>query len=165
MPEEKQLNLTEQTIELITKSKKEIEKKQLSDGLERIVFFGFASLALVLLSFTNLITGFFLFIILFAIIGAMRGWAKELLVSFGVILSIAFNYIVRRYIPAVNSLPVFDISLFWIRSIITITVVLFSYQSIRANNTLSRKTRRFTFWCSNGRNKWISNNWLSLGLS
>ena len=37
--------------------------------------------------------------ILFAIVGWMRGWAKELLVAFSVILALALNHVLRRYIP------------------------------------------------------------------
>ena len=35
---------------------------------------------------------FWMFVILFAIVGWMRGWAKELLVSFSVILALALNH-------------------------------------------------------------------------
>jgi hypothetical protein len=39
----------------------------------------------------SIIYVFWMYVVLFAIIGWMRGWAKELLVSFSVILSLALN--------------------------------------------------------------------------
>jgi len=48
---------------------------------------------------------FWMYVILFAVIGAMRGWAKELLVSFSVILALTTNHVLRRYIPLVEGLP------------------------------------------------------------
>ena len=36
----------------------------------------------------SLVSAFWLFVIIFGLIGAMRGWAKELLVAFSVILAI-----------------------------------------------------------------------------
>ena len=35
---------------------------------------------------------FWMFVILFGVIGAMRGWAKELLVTFSAILALAFDH-------------------------------------------------------------------------
>jgi hypothetical protein len=48
---------------------------------------------------------FWMYVILFGVIGAMRGWAKELLVAFSVILSLAFTHVLRRYIPIARDLP------------------------------------------------------------
>ena len=42
---------------------------------------------------------FWLFVILFGFVGWMRGWAKELLVAFSVILALGLNHVLRRYIP------------------------------------------------------------------
>ncbi len=67
---------------------------------------------------------------LFAVIGAMRGWAKELLVSFSVILALALNHLMRRYIPMIVNLPANESSLFWIRTWITIALVYFGYQTV-----------------------------------
>lgn len=73
---------------------------------------------------------FWLFIILFAIIGAMRGWAKEMLVSFSAILALFFITIFFRYIPFVNQiLQESGKLLFWFEMIIFIPLVFFGYQS------------------------------------
>ena len=45
---------------------------------------------------------FWMFIVLFAIMGAMRGWAKELLVSFSIILALFIITVLETYIPFVR---------------------------------------------------------------
>ena len=76
----------------------------------------------------NLIYIFWMYVILFAVIGAMRGWAKELLVSFSVILALALNHLMERYIKIFQSID--PMSLFWIRTWITIALVYFGYQTV-----------------------------------
>jgi len=73
---------------------------------------------------------FWMYVVLFAVIGWMRGWAKELLVSFSVILALALNHVLRRYIPIAQDLPETDPSLFWVRSIILVVLVYFGYQTV-----------------------------------
>ena len=73
---------------------------------------------------------FWMFVILFAIIGWIRGWAKELLVAFSVILALGLNHIIRRYIPMAQSLAETDESLFWIRTLILLVLVYFGYQTV-----------------------------------
>jgi uncharacterized membrane protein required for colicin V production len=46
-----------------------------------------------------------MYVVVFAVIGALRGWAKEILVIFSVILALAVNHVMRRYIPLINTLP------------------------------------------------------------
>jgi hypothetical protein len=52
----------------------------------------------------SLLFVFWMFIILFGVIGANRGWAKELLVVCSVILALAFIVLIERYIPPVRNL-------------------------------------------------------------
>jgi lysylphosphatidylglycerol synthetase-like protein (DUF2156 family) len=60
----------------------------------------------------------------------MRGWAKELLVSFSVILAITFITLLQNYIPFVRDvLPKDSTALFWTRSIILVVLVFFGYQT------------------------------------
>jgi uncharacterized membrane protein required for colicin V production len=73
---------------------------------------------------------FWMYVIIFAIIGWMRGWAKELLVAFSVILALGLNHIIRRYIPLAQSLAETDESLFWVRTIILLVLVYFGYQTV-----------------------------------
>jgi uncharacterized membrane protein required for colicin V production len=74
---------------------------------------------------------FWTLVILCAIIGAMRGWAKELLVTFSAILSLFFIEIFVRYIPPVRSFfaPPNDSTEFWVQTTILVIMVLFGYQT------------------------------------
>lgn len=74
-----------------------------------------------------------LFIILFGIIGSMRGWAKELLVVFSVVLSLFILTILESYIPFfkdefASGTPE---TVFSLRATILIALVIFGYQTPR----------------------------------
>lgn len=84
---------------------------------------------------------FWMYVILFALVGWMRGWAKELLVAFSVILALALNHVLRRYIPIAQGLPETDVSLFWIRTIILLVLVYFGYQTVISIPHLAAKSR------------------------
>jgi len=85
---------------------------------------------------------FWMYVILFAVIGGMRGWAKELLVSFSVILALTTNHVLRRYIPLVAALEANSSSLFWIRSLIVVTLVAFGYQTVISIARLASRAAR-----------------------
>jgi uncharacterized membrane protein required for colicin V production len=74
---------------------------------------------------------FFFLVVIFAIIGAMRGWAKELLVTFSVVLSLFIITVLERYVPAVyNSFgQPGSITQFWMRTVILVLLVFFGYQT------------------------------------
>ena len=77
----------------------------------------------------SLVYVFWMFVILFSIIGAMRGWAKELMVSFSVILAITFINLMENYVPYVMDTLLHDpIGLFWMRTIVIGVLVFFGYQ-------------------------------------
>jgi uncharacterized membrane protein required for colicin V production len=44
---------------------------------------------------------FWLFILLFALVGSMRGWSKELLVVFSIILALFIIQVIQAYVPPV----------------------------------------------------------------
>lgn len=73
---------------------------------------------------------FWMLVVLFGMIGMMRGWAKELLVSFSVILALAFSRLLERYVPVIKDMPPDQAPLFWIRLILIITLVFFGYQTV-----------------------------------
>jgi uncharacterized membrane protein required for colicin V production len=73
---------------------------------------------------------FWFMVMLFGFIGAMRGWAKELLVTFSAILAMALMALLEKYIPFISSLPENSTSLFWVRTVIMITLVAFGYQTV-----------------------------------
>ena len=85
---------------------------------------------------------FWMYVILFAIVGGMRGWAKELLVAFSVILALALNHVIRRYIPIAASLAETDVTLFWVRTIVLLVLVFFGYQTVITISRLASKATR-----------------------
>ncbi len=84
---------------------------------------------------------FWMFIFIFAFIGAMRGWVKELLVSFSAITALAVNLLLEKYIPLVRDLDPAGGSLFWIRSLILMTLVYFGYQTVVSIPRLASKAK------------------------
>lgn len=90
----------------------------------------------------SLVYVIWMYVIVFAVIGALRGWAKELLVGFSVILALAVNHVLKRYVPLVNSLPDDSSSLFWIRGLILTVLVYFGYQTVVSIARLAAKSGR-----------------------
>jgi len=78
----------------------------------------------------SLVVVFWMYVILFAVIGAMRGWAREMLVSFAVILGLFIINVLERFVPFIGttlgSLPAFQ---FWLRAALIIALVFFGYQT------------------------------------
>jgi len=84
---------------------------------------------------------FWMYVLLFAVIGAMRGWAKELLVAFSVITSLAVNLLLEKYIPLVRDLDKTTTSVFWIRTLILTALVYFGYQTVSIQRLASKAAR------------------------
>jgi uncharacterized membrane protein required for colicin V production len=73
---------------------------------------------------------FWMYVVLFGVIGAMRGWARELLVSFAVILALTFISLIEHYVPFIrDTLPQNSPALFWLRTVIMVVLVFFGYQT------------------------------------
>lgn len=74
---------------------------------------------------------FWMYVILFAIIGGMRGWARELLVAFSVILALTFTTLLDNYIPFIRDVlkPDSPSLYFWLRFLIIGLLVFFGYQT------------------------------------
>lgn len=70
---------------------------------------------------------FWIFVVLFALIGAMRGWAKEILVTSGVIVAIFVITVIESYIPFIRD-NLTPISTFWTRIGILVGLTFFGYQ-------------------------------------
>jgi hypothetical protein len=85
---------------------------------------------------------FWMYVFLFGIIGAMRGWVKELMVVFSVVLALTTNHVLRKYIPLVEALPADSSSLFWIRSLVMVTLVYFGYQTVVSIARLAARATR-----------------------
>jgi hypothetical protein len=84
---------------------------------------------------------FWSYVIVFAVIGMMRGWAKELLVSFSVILALALSKVLSEYVKLIKDMT--DLTaLFWIHTIILIALVYFGYQTVAVVPHLASKANR-----------------------
>jgi uncharacterized membrane protein required for colicin V production len=89
----------------------------------------------------SLIFAFWLLVVFFGLIGVFRGWAKELLVTFSIILALAFNHLLQSYVPGVKTLDPTDITLYWIRVLIVFTLVFFGYQTVALPRFASKAAR------------------------
>jgi len=85
---------------------------------------------------------FWMYVFLFAFVGGMRGWAKELLVAFSAILALALNHILRKYVPLASTLDEFSASLFWMRLTIMAVIVYFGYQTVISIPHLAARAAR-----------------------
>ena len=89
----------------------------------------------------SVVSLFWMYVLLFGIVGAMRGWAKELMVIFSMITALAVNLLLEKYIPLVRDLDKASSSVFWIRVIILITLVFFGYQTVNLSRFAPKATR------------------------
>ena len=91
----------------------------------------------------NIVILFWMYVFLFAIVGGMRGWAKELLVSFSVILALALNYLTFQFVPFVADLAVDNVTVFfWLRTLTLLALVFFGYQTVALVPHLASRARR-----------------------
>lgn len=74
---------------------------------------------------------FWMYVLLFGVIGAFRGWAKELLVIFSILLAIAIDTVLLTYVEPVRivmtSKP--GVTQFALRSGLLLTMTYFGYQT------------------------------------
>ena len=90
----------------------------------------------------SIIYVFWMYVIVFAVIGMLRGWAKELLVAFSVIIALTLNLLLKSYVPIVRELDDASPSLFWIRTIVLVVLVYFGYQTVALVPHLASKAAR-----------------------
>ncbi|MFZ6021763.1 MAG: hypothetical protein ACOYXO_19365, partial [Chloroflexota bacterium] len=73
---------------------------------------------------------FWLLVILFALVGGVRGWARELLVTFAVVLAMFIVTVLERFVPFIRILREnAPDTLFWMRAIVLLSLVFFGYQT------------------------------------
>ncbi len=78
----------------------------------------------------SLVVVFWMYVILFATIGAMRGWARELLVAFSVILALFIISVLENLVPLVRTIVTSNALIqFWVRTIVVVALVFFGYQT------------------------------------
>ncbi len=69
---------------------------------------------------------FWLLVFVFALIGSMRGWAKELLVSFSMVIALFINLLLNKYGQGILSSLKGD-ALFWLRAALVGLMAYFGY--------------------------------------
>ena len=92
----------------------------------------------------SLVVVFWMFVVIAAIIGAFRGWAKELLVSFSAILALFIILVINTYLPFFQELlggPE-TTRTFWFQTIIMLAFAFFGYQTPNAFEKLMAGSRR-----------------------
>jgi uncharacterized membrane protein required for colicin V production len=74
---------------------------------------------------------FWMLVFIFAMIGFMRGWAKEVMVTFAVVLGLFIITVLQQFEPQIVTALAVDNSaaLFWFRAAIIIVLVFFGYQT------------------------------------
>lgn len=78
----------------------------------------------------SLVVVFWMYVILFAVIGAMRGWARELLVSFALILALFIISVLERFVPFIQAIAASSpATMFWLRVGVVLALVFFGYQT------------------------------------
>ncbi|MBN1486852.1 MAG: CvpA family protein [Anaerolineae bacterium] len=92
-------------------------------------------------------TAFLGLILFFALVGALRGWARELLVIFSVILERFIEIVLKQYVPVIGpTLTNMDPrSWFYVRLIIFILIVFFGYATPVLSPALGAKARKDKF--------------------
>lgn len=86
---------------------------------------------------------FYILIVLFALIGSMRGWAKEVLVTFSVVLGLFVIVVLERYLPVVREIAASGESttLFWFRTAVIGGLTFAGYQTPKLPKLI--ETNRF----------------------
>ena len=78
---------------------------------------------------------FWMNVLFLALVGAMRGWAKELLVTFSMILALFLITLIENYVGIFKVMvqstddPAAVKNVFWIRTIIVTVLAFFGYQT------------------------------------
>jgi hypothetical protein len=80
----------------------------------------------------TLVFATYFFILFFGLIGMLRGWTKEVMVSTSVVLALAFITVIEDLLPFTKDFIGDGSSTqFWVRSAIFVIVVFFGYHSSR----------------------------------
>ena len=74
---------------------------------------------------------FWIYVFLFAVIGAMRRWAREAMVTFSLIVAIFLIIVMETYIGPVKTIVASadKATTFWLRTSVVILMVFFGYQT------------------------------------
>ena len=87
---------------------------------------------------------FWMCLLLFGVIGALRGWAKEILVLFSLILALFLDAVVMKYLPGVKPALVSQTALtqFSVRAGFVFLLAFFGYSTPVVTTLFADKARR-----------------------
>ncbi len=91
----------------------------------------------------SLTTVFWMLVLLFGIIGALRGWAKELLTAIATVWGITLIVVLERFLPIFPKEP--SAPFFFWRAVILVFMAFFGYHTPRVAARLAPKTRQEGF--------------------
>ena len=91
----------------------------------------------------GLVIVFYMFLGMFGFIGSQRGWAKELLVTFSIVLGMALIAVMENLMPILGpflkSNPVMQ---YWVRILIILAMTFFGYQSPKLTRLTKASEKR-----------------------
>lgn len=91
----------------------------------------------------SLLTAFYSYLIFFGFIGFFRGWARELLVTFALIVALFLDTVILRILGLEAFFLTSDsLVQFSLRAVIFLALAFFGYQSPALSNILSNRSRR-----------------------
>lgn len=92
----------------------------------------------------SLSTVFWLLLIIFGTIGGMRGWAKEILVLFSLVLALFIDTLIKQFVPNIeNALQAQGaMMLFYVRATFFILLAFFGYETPSVASGLAGKGKR-----------------------
>lgn len=87
---------------------------------------------------------FWMYLLLFGVIGALRGWAKEILVLFSLVLALFLDAVVMKYLPGVKPALVSQTALtqFSVRAGFFFLLAFFGYSTPVVASLFADKARR-----------------------
>lgn len=90
---------------------------------------------------------FWMWIITFTIIGGMRGWAKEVLVTFAMVLALFLNTLLELYVPGLSAALASQSprAQFVVKVALLLLLVFFGYESPALSGVVQAKVRREKF--------------------
>ena len=91
-----------------------------------------------------LLVAFWILVVFFGAIGSMRGWAREIMVTFSAIVGIFLIVVLENYVPAVRDtlVPGGGKPLFWERASIMVFLIFFGYQTPNLKGWGAPRVRR-----------------------
>ena len=91
----------------------------------------------------TLVIAFYVIVVVFAIMGSLRGWSREVLVGFSVVLALAIISLFENLLPFTQDfIKDGSTTQFWFRTAVLLGLVFFGYQTPRMTNLANLLEKR-----------------------